>query len=152
MDRTPTEAATLTCWKDIANYLGKGVRTVQRWEQEFGLPVRRPNGMSHKSPVAADPRELDAWMRSNWSVRAEQAEHAAANSARHGNGSSKTGSVLIEELRRNIQRSADLREALQLSRRAYRDVVRQVSDNTISLGLHWQLAMSSPPAKTPLEC
>jgi hypothetical protein len=24
---------TMTCWKEIARYLGKGVRTVQRWEQ-----------------------------------------------------------------------------------------------------------------------
>ena len=25
-------------WKDIANYLGKGVRTIQRYERELGLP------------------------------------------------------------------------------------------------------------------
>ena len=59
----------LTCWKDIAQYLGKGVRTVQRWEQEFGLPVRRPNGIDHKSPVAANPGDLDAWLRTRWSAR-----------------------------------------------------------------------------------
>ena len=59
----------LTCWKDIAQYLGKGVRTVQRWEQEFGLPVRRPNGMDHKSPVAANPGDLDAWLQTRWSAR-----------------------------------------------------------------------------------
>ncbi|MBV8674113.1 MAG: hypothetical protein JOZ33_11810 [Acidobacteriaceae bacterium] len=59
----------LTCWKDIAQYLGKGVRTVQRWEQEFGLPVRRPNGIDHKSPVAAHPTDLDAWLQTRWSAR-----------------------------------------------------------------------------------
>lgn len=51
----------LTCWKDIANYMGKGVRTVQRWEQEFGLPVRRPLG-SNKKAVLARPSDLDAWV------------------------------------------------------------------------------------------
>ena len=51
----------LTCWKDIANYMGKGVRTVQRWEQEFGLPVRRPLG-SNKKAVLARPADLDAWV------------------------------------------------------------------------------------------
>ena len=59
----------LTCWKDIAQYLGKGVRTVQRWEQEFGLPVRRPNGIEHKSPVAAHPGDLDEWLQQRWSAR-----------------------------------------------------------------------------------
>ena len=59
----------LTCWKDIAQYLGKGVRTVQRWEQEFGLPVRRPNGIERKSPVAAHPSDLDAWLETRWSAR-----------------------------------------------------------------------------------
>ena len=59
----------LTCWKDIAQYLGKGVRTVQRWEQEFGLPVRRPNGIEHKSPVAAHPGDLDAWLQTRWSAK-----------------------------------------------------------------------------------
>lgn len=59
----------LTCWKDIARYLGKGVRTVQRWEQEFGLPVRRPNGVNHKSAVIAHIRDLDLWRQSEWSDR-----------------------------------------------------------------------------------
>jgi hypothetical protein len=31
----------LTCWKDIAQYVGKSVRTLQRWERESGFPVRR---------------------------------------------------------------------------------------------------------------
>jgi len=34
----------LSGWKEIANYLGKGVRTVQRYERYMGLPVRRPAG------------------------------------------------------------------------------------------------------------
>lgn len=64
-----TDPTVLTCWKDIANYLGKGVRTVQRWEQEFGLPVRRPKGVTHKSAVVAYARDLDAWLDSRWSQR-----------------------------------------------------------------------------------
>jgi hypothetical protein len=64
------DAAVLSCWKEIAQYLGKGVRTVQRWEREFGLPVRRPKGIQCKSAVLADPQDLDVWLRSNWSQRA----------------------------------------------------------------------------------
>jgi len=55
------QAAVLTSWKDIARYMGKGVRTVQRWEQDFGLPVRRPYG-SNKKAIIARPRDLDAWV------------------------------------------------------------------------------------------
>ena len=35
----------LDSWKEIAAYLGRGIRTVQRWEAEEGLPVHRlPHG------------------------------------------------------------------------------------------------------------
>lgn len=51
----------LTSWKEIAAYMGKGVRTVQRWESEMELPVRRPGADRHI--VLAFPQELDAWAR-----------------------------------------------------------------------------------------
>jgi hypothetical protein len=51
----------LSGWKDIANYLGKGVRTVQRYERHLGLPVRRPAGKDWGS-VVATKAELDAWV------------------------------------------------------------------------------------------
>jgi hypothetical protein len=69
-----TDSAILTCWKDIARHMGKGVRTVQRWEQEFGLPVRRPSGIDHKSSVAAHTDELDAWFETQWSLRSQNRE------------------------------------------------------------------------------
>lgn len=52
----------LSSWKEIASYLGKGVRTVQRWERELGLPVRRPKP-NEKQIVLAFPQEIDAWLR-----------------------------------------------------------------------------------------
>ena len=63
--------AVLTSWKDIARYMGKGVRTVQRWEMDFGLPVRRPQG-SNKKAVLARPRDLDAWVALRCASRVEQ--------------------------------------------------------------------------------
>lgn len=51
----------LSGWKEIANYLGKGVRTVQRYEREFGLPVRRPAGKPSGS-VIATKAEIDGWV------------------------------------------------------------------------------------------
>ncbi|HEY3380787.1 MAG TPA: hypothetical protein VGK32_03405 [Vicinamibacterales bacterium] len=50
----------LNGWKDIAEYLAKCVRTVQRWEKEYGLPVRRI-GRAGGEIVFAFPAELDAW-------------------------------------------------------------------------------------------
>lgn len=61
----------LTSWKDIARYMGKGVRTVQRWELDFGLPVRRPQG-SNKKAVLARPSDLDAWVALRCTSRAGQ--------------------------------------------------------------------------------
>ncbi len=52
----------LSGWKEIAQYLGRGVRTVQRWEW-VGMPVHRPNG-SNRSAVSALGPELDAWVAS----------------------------------------------------------------------------------------
>jgi hypothetical protein len=52
----------LSSWKEIAQYVGKGVRTVQRREREAGLPVRRPQGEG-KGKVLAFPGEIDGWMR-----------------------------------------------------------------------------------------
>ena len=69
---TPLSAAhVLTSWKEIARYMGKGVRTVQRWEQDFGLPVRRPVG-SNKKAILARPSDLDAWVALRCASRAER--------------------------------------------------------------------------------
>jgi len=57
------EPQLLNSWKEIAAYLDRGVRTVQRWEAHFGLPVRRPSGQ-HRSSVIAFKDDLDAWLRS----------------------------------------------------------------------------------------
>jgi len=47
----------LTSWKEIASYIGRGVRTVQRWERQLGLPVRRN---ASRSTVTALSSEIDA--------------------------------------------------------------------------------------------
>lgn len=48
-------------WKQIADHIGTGVRTAQRWEQQ-GLPVRRPT-RGPRSHVIAASEELDSWVR-----------------------------------------------------------------------------------------
>jgi hypothetical protein len=51
---------TLNTWKEIAVYLSRGVRTVQRWELLHGMPVRR---VSEESSVYAFADEIDEWLR-----------------------------------------------------------------------------------------
>ena len=50
----------LDSWKEIAAYLKRGVRTVQRWERSSGLPVYRLE-LDRQSSVFAYKPELDAW-------------------------------------------------------------------------------------------
>ena len=56
-------ADRLDSWKEIAAYLGRGVRTVQRWEREEGLPVHR---LAHekRGSIYARREELAAWWES----------------------------------------------------------------------------------------
>jgi hypothetical protein len=51
----------LNSWKEIALYVGRGVRTVQRYEQELKLPVRRVAGLE-RSSVMAFSDEVDEWL------------------------------------------------------------------------------------------
>jgi len=53
----------LTSWKDIAQHLGKSIRTVQRWERELGLPIHRPEA-KNEGVVIALADEIAAWVRS----------------------------------------------------------------------------------------
>ncbi len=50
----------LDSWKEIANFLGRGQRTVKRWEAERGMPVHRvPGG----GVVFAYSEELSRWLK-----------------------------------------------------------------------------------------
>ena len=55
----------LSGWKEIGGYLGKGVRTVQRYERQAALPVRRPAGKPSGGAVIATKAELDGWVKAS---------------------------------------------------------------------------------------
>jgi len=59
---SPLADKKLVSWKEIAAYLGREVRTVQRWENTEGLPVHRHEHLK-KSTVYAYASELDEWFR-----------------------------------------------------------------------------------------
>jgi TolB-like protein/Flp pilus assembly protein TadD len=61
---TEPKAARLDSWKEIAVFLKRGVRTIQRWERTEGLPVHRHQHDKMGSVYAYEP-EIAAW----WSSR-----------------------------------------------------------------------------------
>lgn len=56
------KSRVLQSWKQIANYIGRTERTIQRWEREFGFPIRRPSGKV-RSAVMALVSEIEEWTR-----------------------------------------------------------------------------------------
>src|SRR5207237_9768541 len=66
----------LESWKDIAAYLRRDVRTVQRWEQTDALPIHR-HKRAHRPIPYAYKAELDLW----WTSRSETSDAAASQVA-----------------------------------------------------------------------
>lgn len=110
--RNVDEARFLSGWKEIANYLGKGVRTVQRYERYMGFPVRRPAGKP-RAAVIATKAELDAWVAASPIRREFQLARPAAlvpqpYSVARG----------LAEMRRRVKEMQGLRAEMRTSLRA----------------------------------
>jgi len=73
------ESGRLESWKEIAGYLRRGTRTVQRWEREEALPVHR---LQHEKlgSVYAYRAELDAWFERRAELRTRPAPAPATPS------------------------------------------------------------------------
>jgi len=76
---TVNPAERLDSWKEIAAYLRRDVRTVQRWEKKEGLPVYRHQHEKLGS-VYAFPGELSQWL----NTRQPPAAVAGAGQAKAG--------------------------------------------------------------------
>lgn len=61
----------LNGWKEISNYLGKSVRTAQRWERMLAMPIHRIH-TARGEIVFGSKQELDRWQ------SAKEQESAAA--------------------------------------------------------------------------
>ena len=125
----------LNTWKEIASYLGRGVRTVQRWEK-MGLPVRRL-GSGPRAPVIANHDDIDRWMqkaRCRGVIAPAMVEQVLCKG----------------DLRETIERSRMLREKLVLLRADQRQMVAELM-STISklekacVGLPADLSASPDP-------
>jgi len=88
----PTDEPRLESWGEIAAYLRREIRTVQRWERSQGLPVRRLQ-IGKLGSVYAYRSELDKWYR-------ERQPHAE-------NGEEDAGKAPDAEIAAQITVSAD---------------------------------------------
>lgn len=113
-----SERKILNSWKEIANYLGRGVRTVQRWEAHLGLPVHRPSGREH-SAVLAFSNELDQWldsrpMRQNMSTGAPSLSAVGASASEMQDLLSRA-EVLLQKLESLLSRSEEMYQRLSVT-------------------------------------
>ncbi len=139
----PEESAVLSSWKDIAKYMGKGVRTVQRWEHHLGLPVRRPNGVSHKSAVLLDRSDLDTWLATRFSARG-----AAKDSGAKGTEFSDSAR---NTLREGIRKARALRDANHALTQQICESVRLLTERCDLLSNQALEVPWSRPASAPME-
>jgi TolB-like protein/tetratricopeptide (TPR) repeat protein len=77
----PTDEPRLESWGEIAAYLRREIRTVQRWEKLQGLPIRRLV-VGKLGSVYAYRSELDKWYRE----RQPHAENGEEDAEAAGNG------------------------------------------------------------------
>jgi hypothetical protein len=120
----------LNSWKEIASYLGRGVRTVQRWEANLGLPVRRPN-QHMRSAVIAISDELDAWVRSAPKLLRENGNgDAGADWREVDRGASAATSVEASRaLRASLQYTGQLRERVAQLRAEHAKTLAELITN-----------------------
>ena len=108
--QTAAQGEVFSGWKDVANYLGKSVRTVQRYERELGLPIRRP---APKATVAviATKAELDAWISASPIRAALRRTEATPNNS----GMLQEFRMQVKELHQLRHETAQLRQAVNAS-------------------------------------
>ena len=78
---TVDRGTRLDSWKEIAAYLKRDIRTVQRWEKQEGLPVRR-HVHDERSTAYAYSSDIDAWLTSRDRVEVLEAQEPTERVAR----------------------------------------------------------------------
>lgn len=111
----------LSGWKSIAKHLGMGVRTVQRYERQLGLPVRRFAGR-FRGAVVATKSELDAWVAASPIRETFQLAKLSSNSR----------SQEVVTVKRGIEEMRVLRDQMVTLRDEMKDAV-QLLTNSIEI-------------------
>ncbi len=125
----------LDSWKDIAAYLGRDIRTVQRWEVERRLPVHRLPGGDKPRVYALRP-ELDVWLRTRLPKDREPASVAVLPFANltADKESEYFGDGLADEIINALTRIPGLRVTARTSSFAFRAKEQDVREIGARLG------------------
>ena len=115
----------LNSWKEISAYIGRGVRTVQRWEELYGLPVHRAAGRD-RSAVYALSDEIDTWLRMGkmHEVPAPRREVTPETAEKYRVALGHT-TTLVERLRVLRARTTELRANISRNRKAQEEMRRR---------------------------
>jgi hypothetical protein len=140
-------AKTLNSWKEVAAYLGRGVRTVQRWEAELQLPVHRM-GTSERSPVFAFRGELDNWIR-------RQAE-AAGNSPAIAPKTTKSDRIArslaaVDQSARLANQTLRLIETQQASAKSIAEQLDRMRLLVPAMGKVYSAGLGQPHSSAPVR-
>lgn len=132
LPQSPTRI--LNSWKEIASYLGRGVRTVQRYEEKLGLPIHRPAG-TERSAVLAFADELEQWLR-----------NSPSRNGTHANSTNGDSSTVIELQENPIEKDvrSQLERAKQEMERAHAEY-RRTLENYNALKRRVKNAETSSP-------
>ncbi|MCG6989485.1 MAG: hypothetical protein LJF06_15080 [Gemmatimonadetes bacterium] len=129
----------LNSWKAIAVYLGREVRTVQRWAKDRDLPV-------HHVPGGARPRvfalksEIDAWLTRSGNEARDRGVSVAVLpfvNLTGDEGDRLFGDGLADDLINELVRIPDLRVIARTSSFAFGDGGRDVREIGARLGAGW---------------
>lgn len=110
LGNTTNKRKVLHSWKDISNYAGRGIRTIQRYEVQFGFPVHRPAG-KRRSSVLAFSNEVDAWL--NRPPKRERLDENSRNN------------LTLEQRRRYLAVIAEARRSREMATATFDSCVRQ---------------------------
>ena len=137
----------LDSWKEIAAFFGRDERTVNRWEKELGLPVRRLPGT--KGRVYAYTEELSAW-----SAAPKNAGAALPGFDSEGQpGLRASGLTVIAGRRTSVEEvaleSPSGGEVRAPSVWRYRNTIRLLTVAIAGLARQWLLSVQGGPPTKP---
>jgi hypothetical protein len=119
----------LQSWKQIAAYVGRTERTIQRWEQEFGFPIHRPAGKS-RSAVMALAQEIQEWTREKPSLveirTTARLSRSSLTTTSHAHGSaSNCSDELVRQAVLGASTAKCLQHRIRWERKRHRILVRK---------------------------
>ena len=135
----PAPAPTLNSWKEIAFYLGRGVRTVQRWHVELRLPVHRVRH-TPRSPVFAYTTELDEWLR----------QQAGGLNEAHIKQHEIDGEPK-QQIRANLKRMQRLRQELRETRQTHKKLISELRQQQEDLAERLRQGRARSVGSVPAE-